>query len=160
MPGLAGASTDGVNHLTGCIDAMHLKDRLRAVQTDCRHRLHRLLLRIEGASNGAHSVDVPKQNSSAGKDKLGSISKQGDRYLRSLFTAGALAVIRYAKIHGARHRLAHSVVGPAPHQGRRDRARQQARQDGMGDDCLERTLQGTCRSDGVNEITAGHPDVT
>jgi transposase len=47
---------------------------------------------------------VPKQNSSGGKDKLGSISKQGDRYLRSLFTAGALAVIRYAKIHGPKHR--------------------------------------------------------
>ena len=47
---------------------------------------------------------VPKQTSSGGKDKLGSISKQGDRYLRSLFTAGALAVIRYAKIHGTRHR--------------------------------------------------------
>ncbi|HJW45234.1 MAG TPA: IS110 family transposase [Lysobacter sp.] len=47
---------------------------------------------------------VPKQHSSGGKDKLGSISKQGDRYLRSLFTAGALAVIRYAKIHGANHR--------------------------------------------------------
>jgi transposase len=47
---------------------------------------------------------VPKQNSSGGKQKLGSISKQGDRYLRSLFTAGALAVIRYARIHGAKHR--------------------------------------------------------
>jgi transposase len=47
---------------------------------------------------------VPKQNSSGGKDKLGSISKQGDCYLRSLFTAGALAVIRYAKIHGTKHR--------------------------------------------------------
>ncbi|WP_407179298.1 IS110 family transposase [Bradyrhizobium sp. STM 3562] len=47
---------------------------------------------------------VPKQSSSGGKDKLGSISKQGDRYLRSLFTAGALAVIRYAKIHGTDHR--------------------------------------------------------
>jgi transposase len=47
---------------------------------------------------------VPKQRSSGGKDKLGSISKQGDRYLRSLFTAGALAVIRYAKIHGTKHR--------------------------------------------------------
>jgi transposase len=46
---------------------------------------------------------VPKQHSSGGKDKLGSISKQGDRYLRSLFT-GALAVIRYAKMHGTRHR--------------------------------------------------------
>ena len=39
-----------------------------------------------------------------GKDRLGSISKQGDRYLRSLFTAGALAVIRFAKIHGTKHR--------------------------------------------------------
>jgi transposase len=47
---------------------------------------------------------VPKQNSSGGKDRLGSISKRGDRYLRSLFTTGALAVIRYAKIHGTRHR--------------------------------------------------------
>jgi transposase len=47
---------------------------------------------------------VPKQHSSAGKDRLGNISKRGDRYLRSLFTTGALAVIRYAKIHGAKHR--------------------------------------------------------
>ncbi|MGB8758090.1 MAG: IS110 family transposase [Pseudolabrys sp.] len=47
---------------------------------------------------------VPKQYSSGGRDRLGSISKQGDRYLRSLFMAGALAVIRYAKIHGTKHR--------------------------------------------------------
>jgi transposase len=47
---------------------------------------------------------VPKQHSSGGKDRLGSISKQGDRYLRGLFTAGALAVIRYAKLHGTEHR--------------------------------------------------------
>src|SRR5436190_22115612 len=47
---------------------------------------------------------VPKQSSSGGKSKLGSISKQGDRCLRGLFTAGALAVIRYAKIHGTGHR--------------------------------------------------------
>ena len=47
---------------------------------------------------------VPKQNSSGGKDRLGHISKRGDRYLRSLFTTGALAVIRYAQIHGTKHR--------------------------------------------------------
>ena len=47
---------------------------------------------------------VPKQHRSGGKDNLGSISKQGDRYLRSLVTAGVLAVIRYAKIHGTKHR--------------------------------------------------------
>src|SRR5204862_5299346 len=45
---------------------------------------------------------VPKQHSSGGKDRLGSISKKGD--LRSLFVAGALAVIRYAKLHGTNHR--------------------------------------------------------
>ena len=47
---------------------------------------------------------MPKQHSSAGKDRLGSISKRGDHYLRFLFVAGALAVIRYAKIHGTKHR--------------------------------------------------------
>jgi transposase len=47
---------------------------------------------------------VPKQRSSGGRERLGSISKQGDRYLRSLFTTGALAVIRYANIHGTKHR--------------------------------------------------------
>ena len=43
-------------------------------------------------------------HSSGGKNRLGNISKQGDRYLRGLFVAGALAVIRYAKIHGTTHR--------------------------------------------------------
>ena len=47
---------------------------------------------------------VPKQHTSGGKDRLGNISKRGDRYLRGLFVAGALAVIRYAKIHGTKHR--------------------------------------------------------
>jgi transposase len=47
---------------------------------------------------------VPKQNSSGGRERLGNITKQGDRYLRSLFCAGALAVIRYAKIHGSKYR--------------------------------------------------------
>jgi transposase len=47
---------------------------------------------------------VPKQNSSGGKEKLGNITKAGDRYLRSLFCAGALAVIRYAQKHGTKHR--------------------------------------------------------
>jgi transposase len=40
---------------------------------------------------------VPKQNSSGGKEKLGSISKAGNRYLRQLLVVGALSVIRRAK---------------------------------------------------------------
>jgi transposase len=47
---------------------------------------------------------VPKQHSSGGRARLGSISKQGVRSLRSLFVAGAFAVIRYAKLHGTKHR--------------------------------------------------------
>ena len=47
---------------------------------------------------------VPKQNSSGGKERLGGVTKQGDRYLRSLLTIGALSVIRRAKINGAKHR--------------------------------------------------------
>ena len=47
---------------------------------------------------------VPKQHSSGGRERLGGISKQGDRYLRSLFVAGALAVIRYAKKRGSKNR--------------------------------------------------------
>jgi transposase len=53
---------------------------------------------------------VPKQRSSGGKDKLGSISKQGDRYLRSLFPIGALAVIRDAKIMAPTHRVADAAA--------------------------------------------------
>jgi transposase len=45
---------------------------------------------------------VPKQNSSGGKEKLGGITKQGDRYLRQLLVIGALAVIRYAQRHGTK----------------------------------------------------------
>jgi transposase len=47
---------------------------------------------------------VPKQNSSGGKERLGNITRAGDRYLWSLFCAGALAVIRRVQTHGTKHR--------------------------------------------------------
>jgi len=40
---------------------------------------------------------VPRQNSSGGKDRLGGISKMGDRYLRHLLVVGATAVVRYTR---------------------------------------------------------------
>jgi transposase len=40
---------------------------------------------------------VPRQNSSGGKDRLGRISKMGDRYLRKLLVVGATSVIRRAR---------------------------------------------------------------
>ena len=45
---------------------------------------------------------VPRQNSSGGKERLGGITKQGNRYLRQLLFVGAMAVIRYAERHGSR----------------------------------------------------------
>lgn len=40
---------------------------------------------------------VPKQNSTGGKERLGSISKAGDRYLRQLLVIGAMAMIKRAR---------------------------------------------------------------
>ena len=40
---------------------------------------------------------VPKQSSTGGKERLGSISKAGNRYLRRLLFVGALSVIKRAK---------------------------------------------------------------
>ena len=45
---------------------------------------------------------VPRRNSSGGKERLGGITKQGNRYLRQLLFVGAMAVIRYAERHGTR----------------------------------------------------------
>ena len=40
---------------------------------------------------------VPRQDSTGGKQKLGPISKQGDRYLRRILIVGAYSVLRCAK---------------------------------------------------------------
>jgi transposase len=44
---------------------------------------------------------TPRQNSSGGKERLGSISKMGDRYLRTLLIVGATGIIRYARSDAA-----------------------------------------------------------
>jgi transposase len=40
---------------------------------------------------------VPRQNSTGGKERLGSITKAGDRYLRKLLVVGATGLIRYKR---------------------------------------------------------------
>src|SRR6201989_2655368 len=45
---------------------------------------------------------VPRQHSTGGKERLGRISKQGNRHLRWLLVAAAMAVIRYARQHGTK----------------------------------------------------------
>jgi len=42
---------------------------------------------------------VPRQSSTGGKQKLGPISKQGDRYLRRILVVGAVSVLRRAKLN-------------------------------------------------------------
>ena len=54
---------------------------------------------------------VPKQNSSGGKERLGGISKQGNRYLRQLLVAGALSVIRHAERHGSKRAWLIALIG-------------------------------------------------
>ena len=41
---------------------------------------------------------VPKQHSTGGKVRLGSISKQGDRYLRRLLVVGGTSIVKLARI--------------------------------------------------------------
>lgn len=43
---------------------------------------------------------VPKQHSSGGKERMGGISKMGDRYLRHLLVIGATAIVRYTRRKG------------------------------------------------------------
>jgi transposase len=45
---------------------------------------------------------VPRQNSSGGKERLGSISKAGHGYLRQMLVVGAMAVVRYAERNGTK----------------------------------------------------------
>ena len=47
---------------------------------------------------------VPKQHTTGGKNRLGSNTKQCNRYLRWLLVVGAMAVIRYAQKHGTQKR--------------------------------------------------------
>jgi transposase len=43
---------------------------------------------------------TPKPHSSGGKERLGGISKMGDKYLRTLLVVGATSLIRYARGNG------------------------------------------------------------
>ena len=78
---------------------------------------------------------VPKQNSSRGREKLGSITKQGDRYLRSLVHGRRPGgdPLRQDPWHHASPVACQVARAPAD-EGRSDRARQQDRSHGLGDD--------------------------
>ena len=54
---------------------------------------------------------VPKQHSSGGKERLGGISRAGNRYLRQMLVVGAMAVIRHAERHGTRRAWLLALLG-------------------------------------------------
>jgi len=57
---------------------------------------------------------VPRQHSTGGKERLGGISKQGNRHLRWLLVSGAMAVIRYARRHGTKRLWLIRLMGRRP----------------------------------------------
>ena len=68
---------------------------------------------------------VPRQDSTGGKQKLGPISKQGDRYLRRILVVGAHSVLKLREAEAGEVSLAHAASGPQAVQGRGGRACQQ-----------------------------------
>jgi transposase len=48
------------------------------------------------------------------KERLGGISKQGDRYLRRLLVVGATAVVRHARQHPQKHPWVMKLLGKKP----------------------------------------------
>jgi transposase len=57
---------------------------------------------------------VPRQNSTGGKERLGSITKQGDRYLRRLLVVGATSVINSARARPHKYPWVIELLGRRP----------------------------------------------
>jgi len=57
---------------------------------------------------------VPRQNSTGGKERLGSISKQGDRYLRRLFVLGAISIVGTSRTRPDKYPWVTELLGRRP----------------------------------------------
>jgi len=97
---------------------------------------------------------VPKQHSSGGKERLGSISKQGDRALPFCGRSTRPHSLCQDPWHRA-SALAHGVTRSTPDQGRLHRARQQDCGNGLGYDGQGGALQTTCSTCALNDIAPG-----
>jgi transposase len=104
----------------------------------------------KGRGFGAWHGLVPKQLSTGDRTILGSISKRGNRYLRSLFVQAAWVVVGQGRAKALGPLRAQVVdrgrtEAPTP-QRAGDCTRQQDRQDGLGYDGQGRALQRTRRA--------------
>ena len=99
---------------------------------------------------------VPREDSTGGKQKLGPISKQGDRYLRRILVVGACAVLRYARQQAGEVSLAHTASRPQTVQGRGGGACQQDGAHRLGVAGQGRHLSGACAcGSGVRSLAMG-----
>jgi transposase len=96
---------------------------------------------------------TPRQNSSGGKERLGRTSKRGDKYIRSLLTAGAVAVLRHARNRPTdpRWRVGSSAAGAQTDQTCCGRTSQQDRPHRLGGDDARGGLpaEGSFRAAGI-----------
>jgi transposase len=96
-------STSSSAQLSPTIDAIRSAGWRRASPASARSPLRRFWparqIRTPSKSGrdfAAWLGATPKQNSTGGKEKLGSITKQGNRYIRRLLVLGAISVLRAA----------------------------------------------------------------
>ncbi len=99
---------------------------------------------------------TPKNHSTAGKNRLGAITRAGDNMLRTVLVAGATAVIADMRRGGKRSwPVAEGDDRPQASQAGGDRARQQAGTDRLEADGQRRMLSTDCRRTGVSRVCAG-----
>jgi Transposase IS116/IS110/IS902 family len=84
---------------------------------------------------------IPLQKSSGGKERLGRITKMGDKYLRKLLIVGMTSLVRRAKQNPGKidPRLA-DLLARKTHEGRHRRDGEQDRADHLGDHGTRRDL--------------------
>jgi len=94
---------------------------------------------------------VPKQNSTGGKIKLGSITKQGDRYLRRLLVVGGTSIVKMARIFPWRYPWVVKLIGEKTRKGRGCRRCKQAGTHRVGNHEKRRHIPNCdlCREDVV-----------
>ena len=87
-PDVATLQLTADDHLPGSINAVHLKDRLGDVETDCRDRLHSWLLRIVGALTApTYGTYVPVEEPSTASEAVVSRRSKADHLFDHLVGA-------------------------------------------------------------------------
>lgn len=85
---------------------------------------------------------TPRANSSGGKERLGKISKQGNKQLRTLLIVGATSIFEAGTPRRETARLGRLPDGPAAVHGRGRRAGKQDGANDLGTSCQGRHLPG------------------